>query len=149
MKYPVMTALDFPQIIKQAKTMPNFGKLAISKTRLVYLDIADQYIHALYPLLQLPNVEKPSYFAEGREGAHITVIYPEEKKKIKNEALNETHFFAIEKLIAAEIGSKKYYALLIKSPSLLQLRKQYHLSNLLSFKGYFIDFHITIGVEKI
>ncbi len=53
----------------------------------------------------------------------------------------------LKDLVAAKINKKTYCALLIESPSLLRVRKKYSLSDLLSFKGYSIGFHITIGVK--
>lgn len=80
-------------------------------------------------------------------GAHITVIYPEESPNIhiQLKELNQIHHFSIKDLVMAEIGPKNYYVLLVESPSLLALRRKYALTDLLNFKGYGIDFHITIA----
>ncbi len=97
-------------------------------------------------LLPDDGIKKPDYFSEKTTGAHITIAYPEEGKTINQEDLSQEHSFFIKKLVTAEIGQKQYYVLLVESSSLLQLRKKYQLPDLLSFRGYSIGFHITIGV---
>lgn len=147
MKKPEITKLNIPTIINMSSCLRCKGHLAMSQNNLTYLDIDDAYIHKLFPLLQAQQIEIPDYFGEGSVGAHITVIYPEEDKKVNEEDLNQEHYFLIQDLVAAKIHKKTYYALLIESPSLLRLRKKYDLPELLSFKGYSIGFHITIGVK--
>lgn len=125
------------------------GSTKISNNNLFYLDIDDAYIHQLFPFLKDDHIKKPDYFGEKSAGAHITIIYPEEDKKINKEDLVQEHSFLVKNIVTAEIGQKKYYVLLVESPSLLQLRRKYKLPDLLCFKGYAIDFHITIGVKVL
>jgi hypothetical protein len=99
-------------------------------------------------LLKDEGIKKPDYFGLKSAGAHITVAYPEEGRVINKEDLAQEHGFLIKNAVTAEIGQKKYYVLLVESSSLLQLRKKYKLPDLLSFKGYSIGFHITIGVTS-
>lgn len=94
------------------------------------------------------QIKKPDYFGEKSVGAHITVVYPEENKIINNRDLDQEHSFIIKDIVTAELGAKIYYILLVDSPSLLKLRRRYNLSDKLSFKGYSIGFHITIGVRE-
>jgi len=145
-KIPKMIKLDIQELINAASYLPSHGKLAISDNNLVYLDIDDAYIHQLFPLLQNQQIKKPDYFGEKSAGAHITVIYPEENKIINDDDLNWEHSFVVKDIVTAEIGLKTYYVILVDSPSLLKLRRRYGLSDMLSFKGYSIGFHITIGV---
>lgn len=142
---PNIVKLANPNLLKAAHHLPAKGRLAISENKLVYLDIDDDYIHQLFPYLKNQSIIKPDYFGEKSIGAHITVIYPEEQKTIKQKEFNQEHLFSIKELVTAEIGPKLYYVLLVESPSLLQLRKKYNLPDLLNFKGYSIGFHITIG----
>ncbi len=144
---PKIITLDIPPIMDAAKHLPTKGSTQISNNNLFYLNIDDAYIHKLFPLIKKAEVKKPDYFGKKSAGAHITIIYPEESKKIKTEDLANEHHFFIKNMVIAEIGQKKYYALMIESPSLLQLRKKYQLPDLLFFKGYFIGFHVTIGVS--
>lgn len=150
MKIPKTKKINIPAILKLASQFEMKGKLAISSNNLVYLDIDDDFIHRLFPLLTIQDVKKPDYFGEKSAGAHISVIYPEEENfKIEKADLGKEHEFIIKKLIAAEIGQKIYYILLIESPTLLQLRRNYLLPDLLCFKGYSIGFHITLGFRLI
>lgn len=145
---PKITTLNRQDILTNASALPNKGKLALSPSKLFYLKIDDSFIHQLFPLIKIPDVIQPDYFRKNSEGAHITVIYPEEYVIINSNDLNQEHSFTIKDFVAAEIGNKIYYVLLVNSPSLLTLRQNYGLSNLLSFKGYLIGLHITIGVNK-
>lgn len=150
MKTPLIKKLDIPELISTASLLPLDGKLAISNNNLVYLDVDDAYINLLFPLLQNQRIEKPDYFGEKFSGgAHITLIYPDENKKINKNELGDKHDFIFKDIAAAEINQKTYYVLLVESPSLLQLRRRYALSDMLNFKGYSIAFHITIGVESL
>lgn len=144
MKMPAIKKLHIPELIHAASNLPQTGKLATSDNGLVYLDIDDGYIHKLFPLLKDQQIKKPNYFGKKSAGAHISVIYPEENKKIN---LAKKYSFTINDIVMAEIGIKKYYALLLDSPSLLQLRRKCDLPDMLCFKGYAIGFHITIGVS--
>jgi len=148
MKTPLIEKLIIPELLNAASYLPSKGKLAISDNNLVYLDIDDSYIHQLFPLLENQQLKKPDYFGEKSAGAHITVIYPEEGKIINSEDLNQEHSFIIKDIVTAGISVKIYYVLLVESPSLLKLRRQYGLSDMLCFKGYSIGFHITIGVVQ-
>ncbi len=147
MKTPLITKLNAPVILNTASHLKQKGQLASSKNNLVYLDIDDAYIHQLFPLLQDHQIKIPDYFGEESVGAHITAIYPEEGKRISKHDLGMEYDFSIKAVVIAEIGKKNYYVLLAESSSLLQLRRKYNLPDLLYFKGYWVGFHITIGVR--
>jgi len=142
-----MAKLDNPALIKLAAKLPTIGTLAITNQHLVYLDIVDDYIHQLFPLLENKNnlIVKPDYFNKYLIGAHISVIYPEENKLINPIELGKQHKFKIKNLITMEINSKVYYALRVESHSLLELRRKYKLPDKLNFRGIRVEFHITIG----
>lgn len=148
MKTPAFLQLHIPELMHAASQLPCIGELAISNNRLLYVDVDDAYIHQLFPLLKNKAIHKPDYFNKnkGSVGAHVTVIYPEENKNIDSVDLGIKHQFVIKNFVAATLGAKKYYILLVESPTLLHLRRKYHLPDLLCFKGYSIGFHITIGV---
>jgi hypothetical protein len=146
LKNPIIQKLSSQKIITTAKKFSLSGKLTISQNKLVYLDIDDAYIHSLFPLLANPLINKPQYFNVGGGGAHISVIYPEENKIINKTDLSQQHDFVIKELVTAEIGLKTYYVILVDAPSLLLLRRKYNLTDMLCFKGYAINFHITLGV---
>ncbi len=146
---PTIAKFANPTLLSAARHLAAKGRLAISDNKLVFLDIDDDYIHQLFPTLKQPSLLKPNYFGEKSIGAHITVIYPEEQVIINKDELNQEHFFSIKELVTAEIGKKLYYVLLVEAPTLLKIRKKYNLPELLSFRGYSIGFHITIGTAYI
>ena len=147
MKNLPITKLDNPKLIDEASKLIPFGTLIVTADKLVCLNIGDDWIHQLFPLLQGSSIKKPSYFGGDLIGAHISVIYPEEGASISKESLGKKHHFTVKNLYLAVLDSKKYYVLTIESPSLSELRKNHGLSEMLSFKGYAIEFHITIGVS--
>jgi hypothetical protein len=149
MKTPNMTCISIPTFKEICLNLPFAGKFMVSSNNLAYLDVDDEFIHQLFPLLGNKKIIKPNYFGVGSVGAHITVAYPEEGIRFDKGDLNREHNFQAKDVVAAEIGSKIYYVLLVESPSLLKLRRQYNLSDMLCFKGYSIGFHITVGVELV
>src|SRR5690242_11688038 len=106
MKTPLIAKLNAPAIINTASHLKKKGQLALSKNNLVYLDIDDDYIHKLYPLLQDHQIKVPDYFGLESVGAHITAIYPEEGKKINKKDLGTEHDFSIKEVVVARIGKK-------------------------------------------
>lgn len=148
MKKPLMENLTLPNLMRQAAKLSLQGKLALSQNGLVYLEVDNHFIHQLFPLLNNKTIQKPDYFGPSGIGAHITVMYPEEGKKVKAEKLGEQHNFTLQKIVAAQIGTKTYYVLLVASSSLLEIRREHQLTDLLSFKNYAIPFHVTIGVSN-
>lgn len=145
---PKIIKLDNPKLLEAAKHLSTKGKLARLGNNFVYLDIDNDYINHLFPLLQNQLFKKPSYFCEKSVGAHISIIYPEENREVDKADWNQEHRFIVKGLVETEISQKIYCVLLVESPSLLYLREKYCLPDLLSFKGYSIGFHITIGTLK-
>lgn len=144
---PSITKLNIPELISTAAQLATEGVLRKSKNNLIYLDIDDNYINRLFPLLEDKSIQKPNYFGKGLIGAHISIIYPEEQRIFKPEDLNKNYSFQIKELVKAEINLKNYVVLLINSPELVRLRNKYHLDDQLNFKNHLIDLHITIGVK--
>lgn len=138
--------LDNPSLINKALTLMPNGYLSTSSEQLTYLDVDDDYIHQLLPLLKNRRIKRPNYFGEELIGAHISVIYPEENVWINPEDLGYEHYFTIKELFTAELDIKKYYVLMVESPSLILLRKKYGLGDMPYFRGNLINLHITIGV---
>lgn len=146
-----LTRLDIPHLIDAALTLPQSGSLSMSPDGLIYLDIHDDYIHTLFPLLNqsYPTSIKPDYFGEKSAGAHISVIYPEENTLVKQQKLGKTHRFKILDAFSADLGIKRYYVLTVAANSLIELRSQQNLGRQLKFKGHWIDLHITIGTSML
>ncbi|MDP3561209.1 MAG: hypothetical protein Q8R83_03420 [Legionellaceae bacterium] len=147
----VLTELQNPLILNQAKALE--GKGWIEQTEdYCYLKITDDYIHSIHPILTEyhRHIEKPDYFnSPDAAGAHISVIYPEEKTIPYIENIGQIHTFQICKLIKAQYDLVEYYVLSITSSSLAVLRQTHHLSAKPVFKGHEIMFHITIGVRRL
>ena len=144
---PNITALKLPNLLDAALRFPCKGNTQLTENNLFCLKVDDSYIHQLFPILEDEQIKKPNYFGSKSIGGHITIIYPEENRIINADDLQQEHHFLVKNIVTAEINQKTYYVLLVDSPSLLQLRKKYHLPELLCFKGYSIGFHITIGVK--
>lgn len=141
-----INTLSVPKLFDTVAQLPTIGQLKMNSLGLTYLDIDDNYIHSVFPLIQDPTATKPEYFGEDLVGAHISVIYPEEEIICHKEDLNKEHHFAITGLFSAVLEGNKYYALKIKSPSLISVRRRHGLTDKLFFKNNWIDLHITVGV---
>jgi hypothetical protein len=143
------TQLPLPELTAAAAKLNAAGQLHLYYGGLTYLDVSDEYIHELFPLLGDSQISKPDYFGRRSIGAHITVIYPEEQTIPDKEELNQAHSFQITGIYTAVLGIKKYYMLGVAAPSLLALRKRYGLADKLCFRKHLVDLHITIGVQVL
>lgn len=147
MKQLLTKKLNNHALIDAALKLDNVGCLIKNEANLIYLDIDDNYIHQLLPLLGDKKIKSPDYFNEHLIGAHISVVYPDEIKLIADKDLGGKHHFKIKEAYTAKLDLKNYYVLTVDAPSLLELRRKYALPDLLSFKDYGVEFHITIGVR--
>lgn len=132
------------------ENLPKMGEVKYNDdSGFAYLDVDDNYIHYIYPLLKNSLLIKPDYFSEKTNfiGAHISFIYPEEGVNITPSEENKLVTFEIEGLFLAELLNKKYYVLKINSPKLLELRYKYGLSTKLKLYNHLVDLHITIAVH--
>lgn len=145
---PLITELNAPELLKTALALPHTGYLKAS-SHYTYLKISDAYIHQLFPFIEDKKISKPDYFDKYSMGAHITVIYPEEDKTIHSQELNQEHHFRVINAFSTVIGAKRYYALKVEPPTLLELRRKHSLPGKLAFKKHWIDFHITFAVSSI
>lgn len=134
-------------LLAQAKQLSTIGRLTCSKENLIYLDITNDYIDCLLPLIVQSGIKKPNYFDGEGIGAHISVIYPRELILSPKFTEGEQHRFQITDFYSAQIEQKHYFVLGIFAPSLLAIRKLNGLSHELLFKNYRVDFHITIGIK--
>lgn len=147
MKQLLTKKLNNHALIDTASKLDNVGYLVKNEANLIYLDIDDNYIHQLLPLLGDKKIKSPDYFSEHIIGAHISVIYPNELKPITDNELGSKHYFKIKEAYTAKLDLRNYYVLTVDAPSLLELRRKYALPDLLCFKNYGVEFHITIGVR--
>lgn len=149
MKLLPFVKLNYPKLTKLANTFSKVGCLEISQDNLIYLDIEDNFVHDLFPLLHLPDVHKPDYFGQNLIGAHISVVYPEENVMVADEDMHQEHTFEVVGVYSAIRNEKKYYVVGVKSDSLHNLRIRYGLPEKPCYKNYGVDFHITIGVKPL
>ena len=136
-------------LINLALKLPKQGKVFKTENNLAYLKIHNDFIYELQPLLNDKEIIKPTYFDKDGIGAHISIIYPEENEVLQENDIGGIHNFNITGLFAAALDEKEYFALGVDAPSLLLLRKNYHLQEMLFIKNILVPFHVTIGVKKL
>lgn len=105
---PNMTPLKLPKVIDAARRLTSKGNTQTTENNLFCLNINDDYIHQLFPLLKDERIKKPNYFGEKSGGAHITIIYSDENKNIHVQDLQQEHSFFIKDIVTAEISQKTY-----------------------------------------
>lgn len=151
MKNLAIQPLEIYQLQQQVSELPNFGTVEILANGFAYLDIDDAFIHQIYPLVNNQQATKPDYFDEKAHfiGAHISITYPEEGIRIPATEVGKLIPFKIEGLFTANILAKKYYALKVNAPELLELRLKYGLSKRLLLHGFWVDLHITVAVQGL
>jgi hypothetical protein len=76
-------------------------------------------------------------------------MYPEESICISECEKEKQVSFEITGLFKTHFPWKKYYVLKVVSPELSKMRLRHGLGEKLKFKNYFVDFHITVGIEEI
>lgn len=131
-------------------TLPRYGKLKQNEAGLAYLDVDDRYITQVYPLLK-DKASMPDYFGEKTFfiGAHISIFYPPEGIVLQSHDIENSHHFEINGICEAVFEEIKIYALKVTAPSLAELRRIYGLPSKLSYEGYSLDFHITVGTKSL
>jgi hypothetical protein len=135
--------IDNSILLDRAHSFSKKGTLKSIDGEYVYLNIEDRYINELFPLLKDKKATLPKYFSMGI-GAHISVIYPEEKS-YPIFTPGQVIEFQIQDLFKAQTKQAIYYVLMVTAPELINIRHQNNLSNQLNFNGLMIDTHITIG----
>lgn len=143
MKKIAITQIKNEPLLEKAKQLPCHGHVKLSLGNLLYLDIDDQFIHELHPLIEQNGVEKPDYFSIGM-GAHISIIYPNEQTEL-HFIENQFFEFKIDRFFKAETYDAVYFALTVLCPKLIQLRRAHDLEKKLNLNGFIIPMHTTIG----
>lgn len=115
---------------------------------MVYVDVDDDFILKLYPLIQDEGFVLPtSLQGKNAIGAHITVVYNREANDYDLgwiEERNTQVFFTVTDCKIVELDQAGYESacvLKIKAPNLDKLRKKYGLPAIK------YDFHIMIGMK--
>lgn len=137
---PWQNALAFAE-----EYLPKEGRLIQIDSGYAYLKVDDAYIHALFPLLRTKEgFREPPYFRRPNSpGAHISVVYEDEKVKLKE--TDKIFSFKLKDII--EVHPRKdtsYIILRVYAPELEKLRENYGLSPKL--KGH--EFHISLAKKE-
>jgi hypothetical protein len=140
--------LENQPLIKKAKQLNPTGTI-IQAGSYSFLNIDDAYIHELFDLLDPTyKAQKPDYFSPEKSiGAHITIMYKEENVQLDVQEIGKKHTFHITELRKVTLNNKEYFVLMVSSPSLCTLRSEYNLPKKPRYKGYAIDFHITVATK--
>jgi hypothetical protein len=134
-----------PFALNQAGSLSTQGVLKQKENGFIYLDVSNDFIKLIAPLLEYPGELRLPPTAKRSIGAHISVFY--EKEDITPLELNSTFSFEIKDIRSftnhTRDGLKKLYVIAINSPELESLRCKYGCSSKLN--GH--DFHISIGKQ--
>lgn len=135
---------SWQQIVDYAKeNLPLEGQLLIKSEGFVYLKVDDEYIHTLFPLLELEEngYKKPPYFrSKEAPGAHISIFY--EKEHIFPEEIGQYFRFQLKQIVIVKPSKDTSYAVLqVEAPELEKLRKKYGLSP----KLFGHEYHISLA----
>lgn len=134
-----------PSVVAEACHLSDRGVLTQKPNGFIYLNVSNQFITALTPLLEIPGELKSPPTAARSVGAHISVF--EESENIMPLELNQTFSFSVKEVRSLVIhtrdGLKKLWIIAVDSPELEALRQSYGCSPKL--KGH--DFHITLGKQ--
>lgn len=131
------------------ENLPEYGTLVQDERGFVYVDIPNDYIHKLYPMIDEKGFEEPPYFVRPRlHGAHISVIYASEARDhgIKlQDGGGQTIYFSPKmcKIVKPSKWNEveDVYIITVDAPALNKLRRRYGL------KDATYPYHITIGVK--
>lgn len=137
--------LNQPAALEKALVLSNTGVLKQKENGFVYLDISNQFITAVIPLLDHEGTINARPTAARSIGAHISVF--DEGEKITPKELGNSFSFSVKEIrnftLHTRDGLKKLWVIAVESPELEQLREKYGVSPKL--KGY--DYHITLGKQ--
>lgn len=148
-------AIDYqvePQchVVELAGQFEQMGVLKQKENGYLYLDVSNDFISKLLPLIDAPGqLVPPRHYAKKKGiGAHISVMY--ENEQIANEIwevaeLGQVFTFQIKELHTIKLikngQMKKLWLIAIEAPELERLRESYGLSPKLNDR----DFYITIA----
>lgn len=128
--------------------LPNTGILSQLDTGYLFLKVSDDFIHKLFPLIEISTKQLPDYFSavKGHIGAHVSVIYPEEIRRVQIDGLlGKIIYFQKMHICQARLKEKNYLVIVIKSLELEYLRMQQGLSKKPIYQGFEVEFHITLA----
>ena len=150
-KQLVFSSIKVSGLSKILTCLPTKGFVKQATNGFLYLDIDDDYIHNVFPLLKQIDIQKPDYFSATTDfiGAHISIIYPDELAKIASNFVGGQYSFNVVDLFSADFLNTRYFALKVQAPELLAIRERYGLPPQLQIYDYYVDFHITIAKKSL
>jgi len=129
------------------------GKLKQDSEGFVFIDVDNNFIDGMYPLIDEEEIEKPPYFGKDGIGAHVSVISPDEideDNKLDIKEIGDTINFKIKEVYSTNPDGwdemSKVWFVSIDAPELGKLRKKYDLPETYKNKNH--DFHITIAIKR-
>tara|TARA_Y100000310_G_scaffold344350_1_gene456663 strand:+ start:2139 stop:2711 length:573 start_codon:yes stop_codon:yes gene_type:complete len=130
------------------------GVLQQNDKGFVFLDISNDVIHGLFTLIDEENIEKPPYFGKHKDGAHVSVISPDEtKEKLKDTEIDEIGQEFHLKLKGFKSVNpegweemERVWFVEFDAPELKKLRQKYGLPATYNGQGH--EFHSSIAVRK-
>ncbi|MCB1180835.1 MAG: hypothetical protein KDK55_02265 [Chlamydiia bacterium] len=134
-----------PAAIEEAITLSNQGILKRKDNGFIYLDVSNEFITEIIPLLDHEGMLRARPTASRSIGAHISVFH--EMEDITPKELGEAFSFEVKEIRSFTLhtrdGFKKLWVIAVNSPELENLREKYGYSPKL--KGF--DYHITLGKQ--
>jgi hypothetical protein len=131
--------------LEQALSLSNSGVLKQKENGFVYLDVSNQFITEVVPLIEHEGDLRKPPTAKQSVGAHISVFHEDEK--ITPDELGKTFSFTVKEIRSFTLhtrdGLKKLWVMAVSSPELEVLRQKYGLTPKL--KNY--DFHISLAKQ--
>jgi hypothetical protein len=122
------------------------GTLMQKKDGFVYLKLDNAYVTELYSFIQEPGCHLTSaFYRYGSIGAHISVIYANEKSTDSIKELGQIFTFIPKKIKRVKTRKYENIILQVESPELMRLRESYGLSPKLNHH----EFHITICQKRL
>lgn len=142
-----LSEAPWQEVVSYAENyLPKEGKLIQQPDGFAFIKVDDAYINELFPKLKAgEGFKKPPYFRrKDAPGAHISVIY--ENEKVKLQEVGQNFRFTLRDVIT--VHPKKgvsYIILRVDAPELEKLRERYGLTPKL--KGH--EFHISIAKKEV
>jgi hypothetical protein len=135
---------NFQEVVEiKIRDLPTHGILEQTNEGYAYLKVSDEFVYRLFPLVREPGFKMPGAIRRrSRIGAHISVFYEDEGKRIRPiEELGRIFFFEHQEIKKVRQRNKEFIVLEVDSPELEILRKKYGFAPLLF--GH--RFHITLA----
>lgn len=138
---------DSKALLFARQHLPLSGILVQNADGYAYLKVDDRYIHELYKRLDVAKngFAKPPYFRrKNAPGAHISVIYKNERTRLK-EVGQSFDFRLVDIKEVSPDKRTRYLVIEVYAPKLEKLRQKYGLSSKLN--GH--EFHITVAKKVL